>query len=82
LGVGTVITYSVITNVVATIVSYNLSKVYYHVNVYFKSVIPEEGTFQMHVAEKDIYDFYADKNRTVRVGDRVTTISYLRGYVE
>lgn len=36
----------------------------------------------MHVAEKDIYDFYADKNRTVRVGDRVTTISYLRGYVE
>lgn len=82
LGTGAGIVAGTAASVVSSIVTEHMPTVFYSVTMYFKSTIPEEGTFGMHVAEKDITKFYSDSDRTDQIGDTITSISYLDGYVD
>lgn len=77
-----VIVSGIVSTIVVPIVENSIPTVYYTVTTYFKDVIPEQGTFQMHVAEKNIYKYYSDSNRTKKIGDTITTFNCLDGYVD
>jgi hypothetical protein len=77
-----VIVSGVVGTIVIPIVENSIPTVYYTVTIYFKDVIPEQGTFQMHVAEKNIYKYYSNSSRTNKIGDTITTFNCLDGYVD
>ena len=81
-GVSAVVVSGLVGTVVSQIIEDYVPTVYYRVTTYFKSVIPEEGTFQMHVAEKNIYRYYSNSGRTNQIGDTITTFACLDGYVD